>query len=151
MQHGVDRTGLNGVRRRPGKPAAACVFGRGDFVLGADVPEKQNQCFQHTIGLLATVTTAGHFVLLFIAKRRVDLYAIARDSGFFFHFPQRTFEIGFTGINMPFGEIPAVRMPHQEKGRNRIPGDQDDATGTGRRKFSHDDSAYRTRDARPIT
>ncbi len=113
----IDRVILDSVRRMPFKPLIAIVFAQLDADLSLQMREKDNQFLRlGSISILQRFDNVTVFELEFF----VDIDVVCGDPGFFFQFAQGALKIGFSRIDVAFGQVPAIGMSHQQKRWTRI-------------------------------
>lgn len=130
MLHGrqewINCPGLNLMGRVPGKPAKPLMLGYRDGKFLTDEPgQKNHRGFPDP---LAGLAAGSDLVTGLKSKRRIQRDRRAGNSGFLLHFPQRTGEFRFPGLEMPFGKIEPIRVLHQQEFLERHSPHEEDST-----------------------
>lgn len=130
-QQGVNCLRLNLVWRVPAKPAKTLMFRGRDLHVAQQLAEKYHQGF---VAFEAAEFGRPDRVLVDEPEFRIQSDITGGDRCFFFQLAQGALDFAFALIDVSFGQVPAIRVLHQQELGDRFAThDQDSA----RHDFSH--------------
>jgi len=109
-QHFVHGERLDSVRRGPGKPFVAEVFGDHDVRLFVHPPQKNNEFL---FAILEPCPLVVDDVPIAIAETVDPLDLLLPYARLLEHLAVGALQFGFPGIDVALGQIPPVGMTHQ--------------------------------------
>ena len=127
VQQRINGPFLNMVRRIPVKPAIVIVLCDHNPNWARQMPqENQEPFFNQTF---ATIAFLIHHVAIFVLKIRVNFDRIGRNARFLVQLTQRTLDLRLALVQMPFRQVPATRMSHQQERIHRLATQDQETTG----------------------